>query len=68
MALVLIIGALFCDQATADDNKKTVARYWLATRMPEFRRNKEMICSGERSILTDFEVLAPEPEREPALV
>ena len=67
MALSLIIGALFCDHATASESKLVTARYWLGTRMPEFHRNKQLICSGERSILTDFEALAPVPELEPAL-
>ena len=30
----------------------------LAARLPELRMNKELICSGDRSIMTDFETLA----------
>jgi len=58
MGVTLIIGALFCDQATAKEEKKAVARRWLAAKMPELRMNKELICSGDRSIMADFETLA----------
>ena len=58
MGVALIVGALFCDQATANEAKLTVARRWLAAKMPELRMNKELICSGDRSVMTDFETLA----------
>ncbi len=63
MAIVLIVGALFCDHATTDEAdvaaaKTAVADHWLATRLPTFRANKERITSGHRSVLTDFEALA----------
>jgi alkylation response protein AidB-like acyl-CoA dehydrogenase len=67
MALILIIGALFCDHATGSEKKKAVARHWLAAKMPELKRNRQLICSGDQSILTDFEALAgPVPELEGA--
>jgi len=58
MAITLVVGVLFCDQATANDAKKPVARRWLAVGMPDLRKNKELICSGDRSAMTDFETLA----------
>ena len=41
MAIALVVGALFCDQARCNDAKKAVARRWLAAKMPEVRMNKE---------------------------
>ncbi len=58
MALVLIIGALFADHAAASPERETILRYWMGTRMPDFRRNKELITSGEQTILESFEELA----------
>ena len=58
IALYLIIGAIFCDHAAVSERKLAVARRWLAWRMPEVRMLKEQICSGERSIVENFEVLA----------
>ncbi|MHC4562073.1 MAG: acyl-CoA dehydrogenase family protein [Planctomycetota bacterium] len=57
-AISLLVGALFCDQATAKDAKKAVAARWLAAKMPEVRMNREMILSGDRQIISDFDVLA----------
>ena len=58
MAIYLIVGALFCDYATAGERKLAVARRWLAWRMSELRMLKEQACSGEKSIVEDFELLA----------
>ena len=58
MALYLIVGTLFCDQATANETKHSVAKRWLAWRMPEIRMNAEMIQSGDTQIVEEFEVLA----------
>jgi hypothetical protein len=65
MALTLIVGALFCDQARCNEAKKPVARRWLAAKMPELRMNKEQILSGDRSVISDFATLAgPVPVAE----
>jgi hypothetical protein len=65
IGVYLIIAALFCDQATAKEAKKIVARRWLADKMPEIRRNREMICSGDVAVVEQFEVLAgPVPKVE----
>jgi len=58
MGVILIVGALFCDQAAASEAKRPVAMRWLAAKLPELRMNKQLICSGDRSIMTDFEALA----------
>ena len=34
------------------------ARRWLADKMPQIRMLKEQICSGDESVVRDFEVLA----------
>lgn len=65
MAIYLLIGALFCDHATAKEEKLAVARYWLAWRMPELRMLAEQVRSGEDAILRNFEALAgPLPAAE----
>ena len=58
MAIFLIVGALFCDQAAASETKLAVARHWLAWRMPELRMCKEQCCSGVKTVIDDFETLA----------
>lgn len=58
MALTLIIGAMFCDHAVADESRVPILRYWIGTRGVELNRNKELILSGEQSILEDFDALA----------
>ncbi len=58
MAIDLVVGALFCDHATASPKKLAVAKRWLADRMPRVRMLKEQICSGETTTLTEFETLA----------
>jgi len=65
MGVILLVGALFCDHAAASEAKKTVASRWLAAKLPELRMNKHLICSGDRSIMTDFQTLAgPVPVAE----
>jgi hypothetical protein len=65
IGIFLVIAALFCDYATAADRKKVVARRWLADKMPEIRRNVEQICSGDLSVVEQFETLAgPVPTAE----
>jgi len=65
IAIYLIVGALFCDHATASESKLAVAKYWLAEKMPEIRMLREQILSGDLSVVTDFETLAgPVPVTE----
>ncbi|MCD6365363.1 MAG: acyl-CoA dehydrogenase family protein [Planctomycetes bacterium] len=58
IAIYLIVGALFCDHATASEKKLAVAKYWLAWRMDEIAMLKQQICSGEAAVVEDFETLA----------
>ncbi|MCK4871626.1 MAG: acyl-CoA dehydrogenase family protein [Phycisphaerales bacterium] len=65
MAIYLIIGAIFCDHAAESDAKRAVLRRWLAARMPELQMNKQLICSGDDIILSEFETLAgPVPDAD----
>jgi alkylation response protein AidB-like acyl-CoA dehydrogenase len=68
MAIILIVGALFCDHALTDESRKVMARHWLDTRMPELHRLRQQVCSGDRLTLTAFDTLAgPVPEMEPVM-
>jgi hypothetical protein len=65
IGVILVVAVLFCDHATAADRKKAVARRWLADKMPEVRKNVEQICSGDLSVVKEFEALAgPVPAAE----
>ncbi len=65
IAIYLIVGALFCDQGTASEKKKAVAKYWLAWRMPEVRMNRERIKSANLAAVNEFMTLAgPVPVTE----
>lgn len=69
MAIDLIVGALFCDQATSSERKRVVAEHWIGTKMPEVHMLRERVCSGEQLVLTEFETLAGEaPEAVQAAV
>ena len=58
MACTLVIGSIFCDHARTSEKKFAVAKRWLAWKMPELRTFKEMVCSGDKSVISDFEILA----------
>ena len=65
IAITLIVGALFAQQAITSEKKKLVCQRWLASKMPEVRANKDVICSGDRLVITEFEALAgPVPVAE----
>jgi len=65
MAIYLIVAALFCDHATADETKLAAAKHWLAWRLPEVRMLREKVCSGDTQIVDEFEALAgPVPVAE----
>jgi len=57
IACGLIIGSLFCRHATASETKKILAQRWINCKLPEMQANKEIICSGDRSVLTEFDEL-----------
>jgi alkylation response protein AidB-like acyl-CoA dehydrogenase len=58
MATFLVIGALFCDHATAHPRKLLVARHWLADKLPQIRMLKERVLSGDTLAVDEFETLA----------
>jgi len=58
IGVYLIVASLFCDQAAACDDRKPLAQYWLHWRMPEIRMLVETVCSGDQSVVTQFEALA----------
>ena len=58
VAIYLIVAALFADHAAGGESKKAVLRRWLAVKLPEIRMDHEIITSGDRSAITDFETLA----------
>ena len=58
IAIYLVVGALFCDHATASESKLAVARYWLSQRMPEIQMLHQQILSGDTAVIDEFETLA----------
>jgi len=62
MAINIIVGILFCDQATSElemgKTKLSIAKHWLNWRLPENKMFKEKILSGVDDVTTDFETLA----------
>ncbi len=58
MAIAGVVGALFCGQGVDCEKKQAVARRWLAAKLPECRMNKDLVCSGDQSVISDFETLA----------
>ncbi len=60
-AIVVIIGHLLLRQATAGGRKARVARRFIETSLPTLRRDIELILSGDKSVLDEFEVLAGPP-------
>ena len=64
-ALGLIVGALFCDYATGKESKLPLAKRWIAQKSAEAVMQRQVILSGDRQIIDDFEVLAgPVPVAE----
>jgi len=58
MGIYLIVAALFCDHATAKQQKQAALEYWLAWRMPELRMLAEQVCSGDLTPVEKFDELA----------
>jgi len=58
MAIALLVGYWFCLQGLASQTKQRVARRWVDTRMPEVVKLHSMILSGDRSTISEFDVLA----------
>ncbi|MBN2021849.1 MAG: acyl-CoA dehydrogenase family protein [Pirellulales bacterium] len=57
-AIAVICGHLLLGQAAANDRKKTVARRYIASRLPLVRMHCEVIRAGDSTVLDEFETLA----------
>ena len=65
MAIALLVGYWFCLQGIESETKQRVARRWTDTRMPEVAKLHAMVVSGDRSTISEFDVLAaPVPAAE----
>lgn len=58
MAVYLLVGALFADQATASEKKLAVLKYWLSWRLPEIRMLHEQVIGGDTYVVEAFEDIA----------
>ncbi len=58
MAIALLAGYWLCLQGAENDTKQAVARRWVTTRAPEIVKLHGMVLSGDRSTISEFEVLA----------
>jgi alkylation response protein AidB-like acyl-CoA dehydrogenase len=58
VASAIIIGHLFVGQAARSDRKKAVAKRFIETQLANVRRDVELICSGDRSAMEQYELLA----------
>ena len=57
-AIAIIVGHLFLAQGARSDRKKAVAKRFIETQLPNIKRDVELICSGDRSALEQYAVLA----------
>ena len=57
-AAVVIIGHLLLSQAAANDRKRRVARRFIESSLPTVRRNIDLVLSGDKSVLEEYETLA----------
>jgi alkylation response protein AidB-like acyl-CoA dehydrogenase len=58
MACALVIGALLCGQAASNEAKRAVLRRWIESRGPEIEKLHNIVCSGDRTVIDDFDSLA----------
>jgi hypothetical protein len=57
-AAAVIIGHLLLGQAAVNERKRLVARRFIDTNMADMRRNMELVLSGDRSVLVEYETFA----------
>jgi alkylation response protein AidB-like acyl-CoA dehydrogenase len=57
-AAAVITGHLLLGQATANERKRLVARRFIDTNMADVRRDMELVLSGDRSVLLEYETFA----------
>ena len=60
-ATAVLIGHLVLRQAAANERKRHVARRFIETSLPTIRRDIELVCSGDKSVMQDYETLAGPP-------
>ncbi len=58
MTCALIIGALLCTQAEPSGAKRAVLRHWIESKGPEIEKLHDFVCSGDRTVIDDFDALA----------
>jgi alkylation response protein AidB-like acyl-CoA dehydrogenase len=58
MSCAVIVGALLCDHAAANERKQVVAQRWLAAKIPEVRMGSALVRSGDDTVITQFDALA----------
>ena len=57
-AIAVLVGHLFLGQAAANERKKAVAKRFIDTRLPDIRRDIDMVCSGDRMAMEQYDLLA----------
>jgi len=60
-AASVLIGHLLLEQAGASERKRHVARRFITAGLPTVRRDIELVCSGDKSVVEQYEVLAGPP-------
>ena len=58
MAVHLVVGALLARQTAADRAKHAVAARWVTSKLHEARTLRDIVVSGDRSVVEDFDALA----------
>jgi alkylation response protein AidB-like acyl-CoA dehydrogenase len=58
MALGLVTGALLARQAAADGARRAAAKRWIASNLHEARKLRDIVVSGDRSVVEEFDALA----------
>ncbi|UCE61183.1 MAG: acyl-CoA dehydrogenase family protein [Phycisphaerales bacterium] len=57
-AISVLIGHLFLQQAVANERKRLVAHRFIETSLATLQRDINLLCSGDKSALQDYKVLA----------
>lgn len=57
-AVAVLCGHLLLRQAENNERKRRVARRFIMTSLPSIRRDIELVCSGDRSALDEYQTLA----------
>ena len=57
-AIAVLIGHLLLQQAVGDERKRRVARRFIETNAVTIRRDMELVCSGDKSAMEEYAVLA----------